>query len=116
MFRSALTWPVPLMLGLCTFILAQPAQPTERPMLGVAVTPATENGEGVQIQQVTPNSPAAKAGLKQGDVVTKFEGKDVADVTDFLRDVGAKKPGQQVTLRVRRGNEELTIKATLGKR
>jgi serine protease Do len=70
----------------------------------------------VQIQQVAPDSPAAKAGLKQGDVITKVDGKEVPDVTDFLRNIGARKPGQQVSLGVRRGKEELTLKATLGKR
>ncbi len=116
MSRSALIWPLPLVLGFCAFVLAQPAQPAPRPLLGVAVTPANENGEGVQVQQVTSNSPAAKAGLKPGNVITKVNGKDVPDVTDFLRDIGAKKPGQQVTLAVRRGNQEMTIKATLGQR
>jgi S1-C subfamily serine protease len=111
MSRSALLWPIPLALVLCTFIMAQPGQ---RPLLGVAVSPADENGEGVQIREVTPDSPAAKAGLKAGDVVTRLDGKAVEDVAAFLRGVGAKKPGDVLALDVRRGDKQLTVKATLG--
>src|SRR5437588_900459 len=104
MSRSALIWPVPLVMALCAFILAQPPQPGQRPWLGVAVAP-TDNGDGVQIRDVTPDSPAAKAGLKEGDVVIKVGGKAVGEVTEFLRAVGTRKPGDVLALEVRRGEK-----------
>jgi S1-C subfamily serine protease len=116
MSRSSLLWPVPLVLLACTFLLAQPGPPGQRAFLGVAVKPATDSGDGVAIEEVMPDSPAAKAGLKQGDVVTKLDGKDVPDVSDFLRAVGARKPGDALEVQLRRGDKEQTLKATLGQR
>lgn len=114
MSRSALMWPVPVVLGLCAFILAQPPSPGPRPLLGVAVTPADDNGEGVQVREVLSDSPAAKAGFKDGDVITKVNGKAVTDVTEFLRAVGSKKPGDKLAVEVRRDGKDMTLKATLG--
>ena len=108
---------MPLLFGLCAFILAQPAQPAARPWLGVAVVPAdVMSAEGVQIREVTPDSPAARAGLKEGDVVVKVGGKTVADVPEFLRAVGSRKPGEVLALDVQRGGKDMTVKATLGQR
>src|SRR5205823_11617840 len=116
MSRSMLIWPVPLLLGVCALVLAQPPQPAARPWLGVTPVPADENGEGVRIREVVPDSPAAKAGLKEGDVIAKLGGKAMADVAEFLRAVGARKPGDVLALEVRRGDKDTTVKATLGQR
>src|SRR5262249_37934952 len=43
-------------------------------------------------------------------------GKEVRDAEDLVRAIGSRKPGDVVTLKVRRGDEELELKATLGKR
>jgi serine protease Do len=48
--------------------------------------------------------------------VIGFGGKDVKDVPNFIEAVGQHKPGEEVTLRIKRGDQEKDIKATLGKR
>lgn len=71
---------------------------------------------GVKISGVRENSPAATAGLAAGDVIIKFDSKDIADLqamTDALRTY---KPGDQVKITVLRADKEVVFTATLGKR
>jgi serine protease Do len=84
-----------------------------RPYLGVAITPA-ENG--VAVREVTPDSPAAKAGLKSGDQIRKVDDADVKDPDNFLQTVASKKPGDKLSLHVTRDGQEQTITVTLGER
>ena len=81
--------------------------------LGVA--PGPSNG-GVKILQVLPKTGADKAGLKAEDIVILLAGKAVSDPKDFAKEVQKFKTGQEITLKVRRGDKELDIKITLGKR
>lgn len=71
---------------------------------------------GVKISEVMPNTAASKAGLKANDIVIGFGGKSVTDVQKFIEAVGAHKPGEEVKLRIKRGELEKDITATLGKR
>ena len=66
------------------------------------------------IIKVAPDSPAEKAGLKVEDIIKKFEGKDVDDV-EALRDLfKQKKPGDEVTFEVQRGDKTMTLKVKVG--
>ncbi len=56
--------------------------------------------EGALVAQVQPDTPAAKAGLKSGDVVTKVNGDAVKDARDLSRKIGMMKPGASVALTV----------------
>ena len=72
--------------------------------------------EGAIIREVTADSPAAKAGLQVGDVVTAVNGEPV-DAQQTLRDrIAAHKPSDSIELSVRRGAETLKINVTLGER
>jgi serine protease Do len=71
---------------------------------------------GVKISEVMPDTAASKAGLKANDVVVSLGGKSVKDVQNFIEAVGQHKPGEEVTLRIKRGDLEKEVKATLGKR
>jgi len=72
--------------------------------------------EGAIIREVIDDSPAAKAGLQVGDVVTAVNGEAV-DAEHTLRDrVAARQPGDTIELSVARGGETLTISVTLGER
>lgn len=71
---------------------------------------------GVRVTQVMPNTAAAKAGLKVEDIVLMLSGKKIREVEAFIQAIGKKKPGEVVTIKVRRGDEELELKAALGKR
>ena len=71
---------------------------------------------GFRISDVRENSPAAKAGLKSGDVIFEFDGKPIANLMDFTYALRAKKPGDPVTVKYRRAGEEIETKATLEQR
>jgi S1-C subfamily serine protease len=68
---------------------------------------------GSVVTEVVPNSPADKAGLKRDDVITAVDDRSVKappDLRDALQKAG---PGKDVTLKVVRGKEKLSLKATL---
>jgi serine protease Do len=65
---------------------------------------------------VVEGSPAEMAGLKSGDMILKFDGKDLSNFEDLVDAVREKKPGDEVELLVQRGDRQLTLKVTLGKR
>jgi putative serine protease PepD len=71
---------------------------------------------GAQITAVQPNSPASKAGLQRGDVITAVGGKPVDSAEQFIEIVDRDNPGHTLTLTVNRGGRTLTFKLTLGMR
>ena len=98
---------------------------TSRAFLGVSsqtVTPEINRqfdlgaDEGAVVFEVTPGSPAENAGLRRGDVITRFAGKPVRTAAELVELVRAQKPGDEVeVVYVRFGNEGRT-KLTLGAR
>jgi serine protease Do len=71
---------------------------------------------GAFVQDVTPDGPSAKAGLKAGDIVRKFDGKDVADRDNLISMVTNANPGEIATLDILRDGKPMTIKVVLGQR
>ena len=71
---------------------------------------------GVEIKSVDANSPAAKAGLKDGDVVLDYNGQPVAGIEQFARLVRETPAGREVHLSVWRGGAMQTIAATIATR
>jgi putative serine protease PepD len=71
---------------------------------------ASQNGEA----PITPGSPAAKAGLQAGDLITAVNGTRVTSVNQFVATIANYAPGDPVTLTVKRGGATKTIKLTLG--
>jgi hypothetical protein len=72
-----------------------------------------EDAAGLKISGTRPGSPAEKAGLKEGDVIIKFGGKDVKNIYDFMYSLESFKPKDEVTIVVKRGTQEVTLKAIL---
>lgn len=70
-------------------------------------------GEGILISRVEPNSPAFKAGIKVGDVISGIDGKKVEDAMFLTKEVQARKEGQTVAVEVWRDHKMQTINATL---
>ena len=66
---------------------------------------------GVLVSSVEPGSPAEKAGLRAGDVVTEADGRTVDDASDLMRALGAKEQGE-VTLTVVREKKQRTVRVT----
>ena len=81
--------------------------------LGVQLS---DGNGGAQVGQVAGGGPADDAGLRSGDVVTAIDGKAVTGADALVSAVDAHKPGDQVTLAVRRGGSTTDIKAKLGTR
>lgn len=90
-----------------------PATPTKGGFLGVSVDTEVKH---VKISQLVPNGPASKAGFKIDDVIVAVNGhltKDMEALTSLLQKLN---PGDVVMVKVKRGNEDLELKATLDKR
>jgi Do/DeqQ family serine protease len=71
---------------------------------------------GVFVERVDKNTPAEQGGLKAGDVVTQFDGKKVADVTQFRMLVADNPPGSSVNVEVFRDGRTFNLSFTLGDR
>ena len=81
--------------------------------LGVSLDDADD---GILIQDVSPESPASRAGMKAGDLILKFEGKKYGDLPALIKAVGSHLPGEEVKMLVKRDGKKVTIKAKLGVR
>jgi len=73
------------------------------------------DSHGALVGQVFDDSPASKAKLQRGDVITKFNGKDIKEYDDLPRIVAATPPGAAVDVTVLRDGKERNLKATLEK-
>jgi len=85
---------------------------SNRAMLGVTTD---EADKGVEIQNVTKESGAAKAGLKEGDVITKIDDKKIESPDELTKAIRAHKPGDKVTVTYLREDKEQKVTAELGK-
>jgi serine protease Do len=83
------------------------------PDLAKAFNLPDENG--VLIGDVTTNSPAARAGLKEGDVIREIDGKKVTGDRQFRLTIADIQPDTKVTLKILRNGKEQTLTATVGK-
>jgi putative serine protease PepD len=90
------------------------------PVIGV-ILDTDYTGEGVRIASegpngadpVTDNGPADKAGIRPGDIVVQFEGRPMTEPDELVVAIRAKDVGDVVSMTVRRGSRELTVKMTL---
>jgi serine protease Do len=71
-------------------------------------------GNGVLITDVTDGSPADRAGLREGDIVTRFRGRRVDSSSGLTEQVRSARSGERVSLTVWRDGRERTMTATLG--
>jgi len=82
------------------------------PYIGVM---AAENSDVAKIDEVVKDSPAEKAGIKAGDVVTQVDGKQIKEFSDLAREVGRHKPEDKIKLTIQRGDQTLELEVTIGK-
>jgi serine protease Do len=94
-----------------------------RGWLGVSLQPLTpelatsfgvKEAKGALVADVSADGPAAKAGLKSGDVITEFNGKKVEDPSALARAVGLARPGETGRLGVWRDRQQKTLEVKLG--
>lgn len=69
---------------------------------------------GVEVTTVIPGAPAAKVGIRLGDVILELNGQKVEDTEQFAASVGGKLPGTKITLTIWRNGARQNIAATLG--
>jgi hypothetical protein len=75
-----------------------------------------EPPKGVRFADVRDGTPAAKAGLKAGDILVEFDGKEIGNLYDFTYALRAHKPGDLVTVKVLRGSQTIEAKVLLTER
>ena len=69
--------------------------------------------KGVLFSDVVNNSPAAKAGLKAGDIMIEFDGKAIQTLSDYAFVLRQKKPGDMVVVVVKRNGQDVKVNVTL---
>lgn len=86
-----------------------------KPRIGLQIQDV-EEGKGVNVKDVDEDSPAAKAGLKEGDVITQVNGKDVSGVDDLRDQIRDLKEGETVKLTYKRDGKNQTVEVKIPKR
>jgi putative serine protease PepD len=83
--------------------------------LGVQIADTNDN-TGAQVTRVVSGSPADKAGLQAGDVITAIDGKSITTSDDLTARVNTYKPGDKATLTVKRNSSTKSLSITFGQR
>jgi serine protease Do len=73
-----------------------------------------DKAEGILVSEVADDSPAAEAGVKQGDVILALDGVSLADVTDLRNKIAMTSPDASVRLQIIRNGHEKTISVKIG--
>src|SRR5262249_9070861 len=86
-----------------------------RAYLGIMITPSGKGAdrEGVQVRDVAPDSPASRAGLKKGDIITRVDNRQVTSPDELVNLLAQHRPGDKVTFQALRDNQEKILRATL---
>lgn len=94
-----------------------------RGRIGVQIGPVSDDvgkaiglpdAKGAMVSNVEADGPADEAGIRAGDVITKFDGKEITHMTDLPRIVGATKPGKRVPMEVWRKGKTVTLQVKVG--
>ncbi|MFI5322922.1 MAG: PDZ domain-containing protein, partial [Thermodesulfobacteriota bacterium] len=72
-----------------------------------------KEGEGVLVSDVTPGSPANKAGITRGDIIIEYEGKKVDEITDLTTMAAVTQPGAQVSMKLIHNGKEKDVNVKL---
>ena len=96
-------------------VLERNLRETDLAFLGIG-SDLEHKGPGVRVSEVQPNTGAAAAGLKEGDIVLMVKERPISGLMELKSALTGTKPGETVPLRVRTRGDEKTISVTLSKR
>ncbi|MEX2174182.1 MAG: PDZ domain-containing protein [Pirellulaceae bacterium] len=94
----------------------QPEQEEDGAWLGVFLQQGDENEQGVRVTQVYPAGPAARAGLRAGDVIVRVNDQDVASPQALIETIDRLEPRTRAALVIERNNQEREVDVQLGSR
>lgn len=86
---------------------------SQTPIIGVVLNTAF-TGDGAQVSEITPGGPAEKAGVREGDVITGFNGRQVADSTELVVVIRSYAPGEEIEITLTRNGQSSTVSLALG--
>lgn len=93
-----------------------------KPYIGVTVSSVSSEAQGyglptgAAVRSVEADSPAAKAGLEENDIITEVDGTAINSSTELVNYIGEKTPGDELTFKVYRQGEELELTVTIGEK
>jgi len=111
---SGVGFAVPSSLVSAELQQLEAGETVEHAYLGVATASTTEGVDGATVAEVVPGSPAAKAGLTEGDVITEFDGDKIGGTEDLIAAIAAAQPGDTVKLEIERDSKASEISVKLG--
>jgi putative serine protease PepD len=111
---SGVGFAVPIDLVKSQLSTLEAGQKVEHAYLGVATSDAPNQTGGAAIGQVNASGPAADAGVKAGDVVTKLGSASVNTSSDLVAAIADHHPGDKVQVTIRRGSSTIQRTVTLG--
>ncbi|MDQ3724052.1 MAG: trypsin-like peptidase domain-containing protein, partial [Actinomycetota bacterium] len=87
----------------------------KRAYIGISSQPSTV-GQGAQVADVIAGGPAAEAGLRIGDTITRVGGEEIKAPEDISSGIENRSPGDKLDVELRRAGDERTVEVTLGTR
>ena len=111
---SGVGFAVPIDLVKSQLPTLEAGQKVEHAYIGVATSDAPNQTGGAAIGQVTAGGPAAGAGIKAGDVITKLGSASVNNSSDLVAAIAGHHPGDKVQVTIRRGSSTIQRTVTLG--
>lgn len=89
---------------------------TDKAFLGVKMDFKNSNQHGTPLERVVPESPASRAGLRQGDIVTSIDRQSVQGAMEMRNTLQKLIPGSNITINYRRAEKKLSTQVRLGSR
>ena len=71
---------------------------------------------GIYVASVVEDGAASEAGIRKGDIITSLDGVATNDSATFVEQIGKRRPGDKITIELRRGNKKMEVSATLQNR
>ena len=113
--NAGVGFAVPIDLVTASLSKLKAGEKVSHAYLGVAASGAPTSTRGAFLGTLVPGGPAARAGLRPGDVVTKIGDATITKANDLVAAVADHQPGDRVKVSVKRGSQSVDVTVTLGK-